>query len=124
MRARSTLQMPVREIRRRSFVRSIGALVVALIADCANDSPAHADDAGDFRVIVHPENPSRSVERRFLGDAFLKEVSRWDDGAAIHPVDLRADSPTRAKFSDRIVQRSVAAVKNYWQQRIFSGRGL
>jgi ABC-type phosphate transport system substrate-binding protein len=102
----------------------MGVLVVAMVFDCASDSAARADEAVDFHVIVHPENPSRSVARRFLADAFLKDISRWDDGAAIHPVDLRADSSTRARFSDRVVRRSVAAVKSYWQQRIFSGRGL
>jgi hypothetical protein len=97
---------------------SVAALVVC-------DSLALAEEpAAEFRVIAHPDNPNRVVARRFLEDAFLKDVSRWSDGEAIHPLDLRADSPTRARFSDRVVKRSVAAVKSYWQQRIFSGRGL
>jgi hypothetical protein len=110
---------------RRRFGESVGALFVAILSDFVGASTARADDATtDFRVIVHPENPTHSVERRFLADAFLKDVSRWESGGAIHPLDLRADSPTRVGFSERVVRRSVAAVKSYWQQRIFSGRGL
>jgi hypothetical protein len=55
---------------------------------------------------------------------FLKEVTRWDDGEAVHPVDLRGDSDTRSKFSESVIRRSIAAVRSYWQQRIFSGRGV
>ena len=39
-------------------------------------------------------------------------------------VDQRSTSNARQRFSDSVLRRSVAAVKNYWQQRIFSGRDL
>lgn len=84
----------------------------------------HAVEAPEFRVIVHVENPLRSLSRDFLSQAFLKNVSRWEDGEIIHPVDQRPDALVRRRFSDRVLKRSVAAVKIYWQQRIFSGRGV
>ena len=74
--------------------------------------------------LFHRDNPLSSAPREFLGDVFLKRVTRWSDDETIKPVDLRADSPTRKKFSEQIVGRSVAAVRSYWQQRIFSGRGV
>lgn len=83
-----------------------------------------AAEAPEFRVIVHLENPTRVVTRDFLSQAFLKNVSRWEDGEVISPVDQRPDSLVRRKFTDRVLKRSVAAVKIYWQQRIFSGRGV
>lgn len=85
---------------------------------------ARAESAPAYRVIVHPDNPSPSVTRDFLIDAFLKRTTRWNDGEAIRPVDQRADSAVRRRFSESVLQRSVAAVKSYWQQRIFSGREL
>jgi ABC-type phosphate transport system substrate-binding protein len=85
---------------------------------------ARAESAPAYRVIVHPDNPITSVTRDFLIDAFLKRTTRWSDGEAIRPVDQRADSLVRRYFSEHILQRSVAAVKSYWQQRIFSGREL
>jgi ABC-type phosphate transport system substrate-binding protein len=98
--------------------------VIALGAFCVFGIPlARADDA-PFRVIVHPDNPIRTIDRAVLSKLFLKEASRWDDGEAVHPVDLRADSDTRSRFSESVIKRSTAAVRNYWQQRIFSGRGV
>src|SRR6478609_9663059 len=77
-----------------------------------------------FRVIVHPSNPFGAVSRDFLADAFLKKVTRWEDAEAMHPVDQRADAAARRSFSDDVLKRSVSAVKIYWQQRIFSSRGV
>lgn len=76
--------------------------------------------AGDFRIIVNAQNPVTSVDRRFLGEAFLKKVTRWDNGEVIRPVD-RDDGPVRRAFSEQVIQRSMEAVKTYWQQRVFSG---
>jgi ABC-type phosphate transport system substrate-binding protein len=87
-------------------------------------STAQAEPVPDFRVIVHPENPATSFTREFLTDAFLKRTTRWGDGEMLRPVDQRSTSPARLKFSEAVLRRSVAAVKNYWQQRIFSGRDL
>ncbi len=77
-----------------------------------------------YRVIVHPSNPNSSFDRRLLGEAFLKRVTRWPNDEVIHPVDLDAASPVRRRFSEEVVRRSVTAVKSYWQQQIFSGRDV
>jgi len=87
-------------------------------------STAQAEAVADFRVIIHPENPATSFTRDFLIDAFLKRTTRWSDGEMLRPVDQRSTSVARQNFSDAVLRRSVAAVKNYWQQRIFSGRDL
>jgi ABC-type phosphate transport system substrate-binding protein len=77
-----------------------------------------------YRVITHPANVDTTVERKFLAQAFLKRTSTWSDGETIHPVDLPGASPTRRHFSEDVLERPVAAVRSYWQQLIFSGRGL
>jgi hypothetical protein len=77
-----------------------------------------------YRVIVNANNPHTWIDRRFLSQAMLKKVTHWDHGEPIRPVDLGADSPTRRRFSSDVHNRSVAAVRNYWQQIIFSGRGV
>ena len=75
-----------------------------------------------YVVIVNAENPATALDRSFLARAFLKKVTRWPDGSAVDPVDLFAGSATRAQFSRTVLGRSVAAVRNQWQQAIFSGR--
>lgn len=77
-----------------------------------------------FVIITNAKNNVTEVDRKFLSDAFLKKVSRWSNGEAIRPVDRRADSLLRRKFSQAIVNRSVAEVKSYWQQKIFAGYDL
>jgi ABC-type phosphate transport system substrate-binding protein len=94
----------------------LALLVVAPVA--AGDAPH------PFRVIAHPDVPRSSVSREFLANAFLKNITRWPNDQAIRPVDLKLDAPTRKGFSEAVLRRSVAAMKAYWQQRIFSGRGV
>jgi len=100
--------------RRVTLLLAAGALLLSL--------PAQGGDP-DFKIIVHPGRAGQ-VERSFLADGFLKNVTRWPDDEVIRPVDQRPDSPARRRFSEVVLKRSVAAVKTYWQQRIFSGRGV
>lgn len=81
-------------------------------------------DGQEFRVIVHASNPTRMIERAVLADAFLKKATRWENGETIKPLDQRANSAVRRVFSLSVLKRSVAAVRSYWQQRIFSGRDV
>lgn len=75
-------------------------------------------------VIVHPSNPSSVLERKFVADAFLKKATRWSDEKVIKPVDGHRNSAVRQRFSEDVLRRSVEAVKAYWQQIVFSGRGV
>jgi len=54
---------------------------------------------------------------------FLKEETKWSDGTAITPIDLKAQSATRVAFSLEVHGRSVGAIRSYWQQAAFSGAG-
>jgi hypothetical protein len=80
--------------------------------------------AGAFWIVVNRDTEVKSVSREFLANAFLRNVRDWDGGQRILPVDLLPSVSTREDFSRRILLRSVAAVRSYWQQRIFSGRGV
>jgi ABC-type phosphate transport system substrate-binding protein len=52
-------------------------------------------------------------------------VTRWkSDGLAIEPVDQVPASASRARFSETILHRNVAAMQAFWQQQIFSGRDV
>jgi hypothetical protein len=95
------------------------AVLSLLMLPCA----ARADGSV-FVMLVHPENQVGAASHDFLREAFLKRTTEWPGGTAIKPVDLRPNARVREAFSRRILGRSVAAVKSYWQQRIFSGRGV
>jgi ABC-type phosphate transport system substrate-binding protein len=99
----------------RSLVFAIVVLLVSVSA--LAQEPA-------FRVIVHPDNPALGMSRDQVADVFLKKVTRWPDGETIRPVDLRTSSPVRKELTERVLRKSIAAVRSYWQQLIFSGRSI
>lgn len=99
-------------------------LLPMLFGFCLLVHDALAADKVDIQVIVHSSVNVEQLDREFVAASFLKKVTRWENGATIFPVDLHSRSEIRAVFSNRVLQRSVAAVRNYWQQRIFSGRDV
>lgn len=118
-------------MRRRPVLAFAGALALLVILMPAFVAfglsvavVARAASAPAFQIIVRANNPVTTVDRAFLQDAFLKKVTQWPDGTGIHPADLAANSPVRRRFSEDVLGRSVEAIKNYWQQRIFSGRDV
>lgn len=100
------------------------ALVLTLGGLCAELRAYAGGEGPSYELIVDPDSALGAADRKFLEDAFLKKVITWSDGRVIRPVDLAADSPTRKRFSEEVLRRSVEAVKSYWQERIFSGRDV
>jgi ABC-type phosphate transport system substrate-binding protein len=97
-----------------------GFIYVVLLAAAVG---AEAPRPG-YVVIVHPKIQVTKVDRKFLAEVFLQRTTRWSDDTPIRPVDLGPASAARGRFSQEILSRSVASMRNYWQQRIFSGQGL
>ncbi len=83
-----------------------------------------ADPSPEYVLIAHPGNPTTRVSRDFVAKAFLKRVTRWDDGETIRPVDQSLGARARRAFSVAVLSRSAEAMRSYWQQRIFSGRDV
>jgi ABC-type phosphate transport system substrate-binding protein len=106
---------------RRSIAAALGVGLAALTLGPAR---LRGEPVQLFQVVVHPRNALTSVDRRFLSQVFLRKTVTWPSGDAIRPVDLPPDAPARRQFTEQVHSRSVAAVKSYWQQVIFSGRGL
>jgi ABC-type phosphate transport system substrate-binding protein len=106
-------------------MRRIQAFVLlAALCLCAMGALAQPPPTQPFVVIVHPDNPLAATNRKLLSDAFLKKVTRWGNGELIRPVDQAPETGVRRKFSEDVLNRSVAAVRSYWQQIIFSGRDV
>lgn len=100
-----------------SCVGLLAALLLFGGAASAQSGPA-------FRVVVRTDNPLNSASDELLTDIFLKRRTEWPNGESAHPADLKPDTEARRQFSKSVLHRSVAAVKSYWQQMIFSGRGV
>ena len=115
------------------IVAALGSALAALalgwapIAGDQLDAPAR--DAGPAALTGWWSTPATrrpAVDRRFLSQAFLQaRPSPGPTATAIRPVDLPPDfAGAPPLHRARCHSRSVAAVKSYWQQVIFSGRGV
>lgn len=107
---------------RRAALGSVAAWLCAAWG-LLRSHPVQAEGAG-FCLIVNQENPVSAAGTHEIADWFLKRATRWSDGELVYAVDLRPDASARRAFSERVLKRSVSAVRNYWQQRIFSGRDV
>ncbi len=105
-------------MRTRHLIGSVCAIGLLVLA-----ASAAAQD-GSFRVIVNSSNPAGSLRSAYVSELFLGKIRRWDHGGAVAPVDRSVRSSVRAGFSKSVHHKSVRAVQSYWQQRIFSGRGV
>jgi ABC-type phosphate transport system substrate-binding protein len=93
------------------------ALVLAGLATTSIASEQH------FKIIVHPDNPSDSVSRDFLRDAFLKKETEWH-GETLRPIDLSSKHALREHFTTEVIRKSPAQLRTYWAQQVFSGKGV
>ena len=81
-------------------------------------------EAQEFQVVVNAANPISEISKSDASRIFQKKTQKFANGQEASPVDLSKDSPVREQFSKGVHGRSVGAISAYWQQQIFSGRGV
>jgi hypothetical protein len=86
--------------------------------------PSEAQDGSGYRIVVNSANPTRELTKTQVSNFLLKKKGKWDHGVDAVPADLDSQSAVRAAMSEEIHGRSVAAIKNFWQRQIFSGRDV
>ena len=101
-------------------MRTILTIAVCLAA-LLGAAPAQAQG---YRVIVNVSNPTARLTKDQLERVYLKKTTTWNSGASVAVVDQSARSKVREQFSMSVLGRDVATIKNYWQQSLFSGRGV
>ena len=101
-------------------------LTIALLTSAVGAAMAFAHDApaAGYQVIVNAANPVTSLPNSEVAKLFLKKTVSWPEGGVVQPVDLREDSEVRREFSKEVLGKDVSTVKGYWQERIFTGRGV
>ena len=90
----------------------------------ASGASAEETTTAEFQVIVNPKNPIREIDRGFLRNAFLKKSTEWRDGETIRPVDLTRRFAARPRFTREVLQKTPSQLRAYWNQQIFSGKGV
>jgi ABC-type phosphate transport system substrate-binding protein len=105
-------------------MRQIVVSVLAVVVLVLGLSRMTEAQRGNYKVIVHPDNPATAVSRDFVRSAFLKKASQWRGGETLRPIDLSRSFPIRDRFTTEILNKTPSQLKNYWNQRIFSGKGV
>jgi ABC-type phosphate transport system substrate-binding protein len=101
---------------RRTFLLGLAALALARRA-------AVASDGGEFKLIVHPENPITSIDEGRLRDAYLKKAASWSNGRIIRAVDLPPRYGAREQFGRRVLKKTPSQLRYYWNRQVFTGKG-
>ncbi len=108
---------------REAAMRSVRVLVVALALALAPRASQPAESE-TWKVIVHGASPVATLSRDEVNRLFLKKNTTWPDGSTVIPVDLPEGSAVRAAFSKAVLRKSVPEVRSYWENQVFSGRGV
>jgi ABC-type phosphate transport system substrate-binding protein len=101
-------------------------LLVALAAVCAPSSRAAAQNP-KYVVVVNPGNPIKRLNKNQLSRIYLGKLQGWDINGRIEPVvpmDLKAGSPLRDRFTQEVLRKSPSEAEAYWRQEIYAGRSF
>src|SRR5437870_1554931 len=101
----------------RRVIFCLGAVAFFLAATSVAASPQ------GFKVIVNVQNHEASLAKADVAAMLLKKRTHWSDGVSVMAVD-QITSATRQAMSLHVFGTRAEAVKNYWMQQIFSGRGI
>jgi ABC-type phosphate transport system substrate-binding protein len=99
-------------------------LPAALLALAWLGAPSTRAAEGEYKLIVHDDNPATSLTRAEVARMFLKKVAAWPDKKPILPVDQERTSPVRQRFSADVHQKDPDQVSAYWQVLVYSGRDV
>ncbi len=77
-----------------------------------------------YKVIINSSNPVATISKTDLSKLFLKKTTKWENGNKVQPVDLLESSAVRVSFTKEIHDKSISAIKSYWQRQLFSGRAV
>jgi ABC-type phosphate transport system substrate-binding protein len=82
-------------------------------------SHAHAEIA----IITHPDTRVAGVTLDELEKIYLGKKSRFSNGIKAEPIDQVEGRDLRKRFYKAVTEMDERAVKRYWSQRMFTGKG-
>lgn len=106
-------------------MRAVSACCILALAAGSLGAASATTDGAEYKIIVHPDNPTQSLDRDFLRRAFLKTAISWrHNGRMIRPIDLANGQPSRERFTREVLSKTPEQLRSYWLQRIFSGTAV
>jgi len=74
-------------------------------------------------VIAHKSTPVAALENDKVLDIYTLNMKNWSDGGKITVLEVRGDSPTKARFYAAL-GTSFAEMQKLWLKKQFAGKGL
>lgn len=78
----------------------------------------------DVYVVVHEDNPVRSLTHKNVVDIFMGRSRAFSNGQYALPFDLPRDSAGRQLFYQLLTGLSLAQVNSYWSRLMFTGQTM
>lgn len=95
-------------------------VVVGLAFVLALTGPAAAEE---LAIIVHPMNPSASLDAKTVRALFLK-TQPWSNGDRVRPIDHGSETRERAAFLAKVLGLTPLEFERYWAERQYSNGDL
>ena len=102
-------------------------VLLAVLAALGAPSSRAAAQNPKYVVVVNPANPIKRLNKAQLSKIYLGKLQGWDINGRIEPVlpmDLKAGSPLREKFTQEVLRKSPSEAEAYWRQEIYAGRSF
>jgi ABC-type phosphate transport system substrate-binding protein len=78
----------------------------------------------EIAVIVSASNGNDSLPNNEVKRIFLGKATQFPDGSDVVPMDLSKGDATRHQFYEKVARRTSERMENYWNGRVFSGKGM
>lgn len=82
-----------------------------------------ATAADDFAVVVHNDNPVKTMKKAEIEKIFLGKKNFWENDHRIE-VYLQTENDLHKKFIFSVIRKSPRQFKMYWRRALYSGTGL
>ena len=95
-------------------------LAAVAVAGCMWCGAARADE---LLIIANSSVYTRApVSLKLIAAIYLLRVTAWPDGTHIIPVNREAASPTRVKFTARVLRQDNDDLAAYWNEMHYLGK--
>ena len=94
-------------------------LILFLVAAITGvwQSSARAESPDDILVVANNALSVSSVSNAELKSIFLKERTRWRNGAKVIPIHAKEGTPLRRAFLRRLLNMEESRERAYWQEQ-------
>lgn len=78
--------------------------------------------SADLVLVANPASGIEQLTKSQVINIYLGRYRRLATGATAVPLDLPANSASKAEFYQRLVNKNLAEINSYWSRLIFSGK--